>query len=102
MKRVAKIFFLFQVFCLLILMIGAGYVAWPFIFPKGYVAQPNTTIHPRPETHQVLPGETVWDIYKEYYAEYDWGDVRYLIGDANGLVNDGLRAYQVIVLPEVE
>lgn len=57
---------------------------------------------PRPLTYQVLPGDTIWGIYLEYYPGHDWEEIRHKIGVLNGLKNDGLRAYTVIKLPEVE
>lgn len=56
---------------------------------------------PRPLTHQVLPGDTIWSIYVTYYKGCDWDEVRYKIGQANRLRNDRLYPYEVITLPEV-
>ena len=57
---------------------------------------------PRPETYQVQPGDTIWGIYTEFYQGCDWDEVRYKIGQVNGLRNDTLYPYEVIKLPEVE
>jgi len=56
---------------------------------------------PRPSTYQVLPGDTIWDIYVTYYKG-DWDEVRYKIGQMNGLKNDTLYPYEVIKLPEID
>lgn len=56
---------------------------------------------PRPTTYQVMPGDSLWSIYVEYYKGCDWDEVRYKIGQANGLKNDRLYPYEVIKLPEV-
>lgn len=55
----------------------------------------------KPTTYQVMPGDTVWSIYVEHYKGCDWDEVRYKIGQANGLRNDRLYPYEVIKLPEV-
>lgn len=56
---------------------------------------------PRPKTYQVMPGDSLWSIYVEHYKGCDWDEVRYKIGQANGLKNDRLYPYEVIKLPEV-
>ena len=56
---------------------------------------------PRPTTYQVMPGDTVWSVYVTYYKGCAWDEVRYKIGQANGLKNDRLYPYEVIKLPEV-
>ena len=40
-------------------------------------------------------------IYTEFYQGCDWDEVRYKIGQINGLRNDRLYPYEVIRLPEV-
>jgi LysM repeat protein len=56
---------------------------------------------PRPKTYQVMPGDSLWSIYVEHYKGCDWDEVRYKIGQANGLKNDRLYPYEVIKLPGV-
>ena len=56
---------------------------------------------PRPQTYQVMPGDTIWSIYLELYEGCDWEEVRLKIGQANGLRNDTLYPYEIIKLPEV-
>ena len=56
---------------------------------------------PRPSTYQVLPGDTIWSIYSKFYQGCNWDEVRYKIGQVNGLRNDTLYAYEVITLPDV-
>ena len=56
---------------------------------------------PRPKTYQVMPGDSLWGIYTEFYQGCDWDEVRYKIGEMNGLKNDTLYPYEVIKLPEV-
>ena len=56
---------------------------------------------PRPTTYQVMPGDSLWSIYVEHYKGCDWDEVRYKVGQANGLRNDTLYPYEVIKLPEV-
>lgn len=57
---------------------------------------------PRPETYQVQPGDTIWGIYTEFYQGCDWNEVWYKIRETNGLKNDTLYPYEVILLPNVE
>jgi hypothetical protein len=60
-----------------------------------------TEERPRPKTYQVIPGDTIWGIYTEFYQGCDWDEVRYKIGQMNGLKNDTLYPYEVIFLPDV-
>ena len=62
------------------------------------LAAPEPT---RPKTYQVMPGDSLWSIYVEHYKGCDWDEVRYKVGQANGLKNDTLYPYEVIKLPEV-
>jgi hypothetical protein len=55
----------------------------------------------RPTTYQVMPGDSLWSVYVTYYKGCDWDEVRYKIGQANGLKNDRLYPYEVIKLPGV-
>ncbi len=102
MRRLADLFFISMVVVLLAVTVWVYSIPLRMIFSPEPIAQASTVVHPRPTTHQVLPGDTIWSIYLEYYKGHDWEEIRYKIGELNGLKNDGLRAYAVIKLPEVE
>ena len=102
LKTLNNLFFLTVVVVLLAMVVWVYSIPLRMMFGPEPVAQASTVVHPRPKTHQVMPGDTVWSIYLEYYAGHDWEEIRYKIGELNGLKNDMLRAYAVIKLPEVE
>ena len=102
MKHLSDLFFLSMVACIVLAVVWTGIIAYLAWGPDPPVVVAGSKEHPRPKTHQVLPGDTVWSIYQEYYPGHDWEEIRYKIGVLNGLKNDGLRAYEVIRLPEVE
>ena len=94
---------------LIVLLIGfVGYGGW-WLYDCFYgdwldvpvQDEPTPPTPPRPLTYQVLPGDTIWGIYTEFYQGCDWDEVRYKIGQANGLRNDRLYPYEVIKLPEI-
>ena len=90
---------------LLLTIFLVGYSAWwlcdalygPWLDMPA-LAEPEPA---RPKTYQVMPGDTIWDIYVQYYQGHDWAEVWYKVGQANGLKNDRLYPYEVITLPEV-
>lgn len=95
-------------FALILILVGAlGYGAW-WVYDCFYgewldvpVEASPVVDRPRPTTYQVMPGDSLWSIYVEYYKGCDWDEVRYKIGQMNGLKNDTLYPYEVIKLPEI-
>ena len=96
-----------SLFALVLIMVGLmGYgVYWLYdCFYGEWLDKPMVEAaeeRPRPKTYQVMPGDTIWGIYTEFYQGCDWDEVRYKIGQINGLKNDTLHPYKVIQLPEV-
>ena len=102
MRKLTDFLFLTAVTFILLICVWTGYRLYLGFFGQDPVVVASIVVHPRPTTYQVLPGDTVWSIYLEYYPGHDWEEIRYKIGELNDLKNDGLRAYTVIKLPEVE
>lgn len=107
-KRVPDLFFLVQVLVIIMIMVGMGVYTVPKIYrlcttdlEAMIVVEASGVLQPRPTTYQVLPGDSIWSIYVQHYQGHDWDEVRYKIGQANGLKNDRLYPYEVIKLPEV-
>ncbi len=86
---------------ILLAVVWTGYHLYLGLWGQEPVVVASTKAHPRPTTYQVMPGDTVWSIYVAYYKGCDWDEVRYKIGQANGLRNDTLYPYEIIKLPEV-
>ena len=107
MKRLRDWIETASLFALVLIIVGLmGYgVYWLYDWVYGdWLDNPMVEAaeeRPRPDTYQVMPGDTIWSIYVTYYKGCDWDEVRYKIGQANGLRNDRLYPYEVITLPEV-
>ncbi len=91
---------------LLAAMIGTilwlGSMAYGMAFGPEITVVASARIHPRPETHQVLPGETLWQIAAEHYPGMHTGEVVHEIRKANDLGSATIYPHQVLVLPEVD
>ena len=92
-----------NLFALVLIMVGLmGYGV--YCFYGEWLDKPMVEAaeeRPRPKTYQVMPGDSLWGIYTEFYQGCDWDEVRYKIGEMNGLKNDTLYPYEVIKLPGV-
>ncbi len=53
-----------------------------------------------PDTHQVQPGETLWQIAKEYYPDTDPRKVVWEIRELNGMASATIYPYEVLKLPK--
>lgn len=76
-------------------------VYWGFFAPDP-VTVPSTAVHPRPKTHQILPGDTLWAIASKYYPGMHTGEMVHEIQMLNSLASATIYPYQIIDLPEVE
>ena len=107
-KTLSDVFFVLQVLVIIIVFIGMAIYTVPKVYrlctvdlEAMIVVEASGVETPRPTTHQVMPGDTIWSIYVEYYKGCDWDEVCLKVGQANGLKNDTLYPYTVIKLPEV-
>jgi nucleoid-associated protein YgaU len=53
-----------------------------------------------PDTHQVQPGETLWQIAKEYYPKRDPREVVWEIRKINQMKSATIYPYEVLKLPK--
>ncbi len=100
--------FVVYTFTLLVALLIVGAVSWTgyhiylAAFAPEMVAVASTTAHPRPETYQVLSGDTLWQIATEHYPGKHTGEIVGEIRKANGLGSATIYPNQVLKLPEVE
>lgn len=56
---------------------------------------------PRPTTYQVLPGDTLWEIARVLYPEYDPRDVIHEIRELNHMDSATIYPHEVLRLPKM-
>lgn len=83
-----------SIFFLLMFLI----ISWPFVlwFSPG---EPVLSTE-RTKPYYVLPGDTLWDIARKLYPEYDPREVIYEIQRVNGLKDATIYPSQLLELPE--
>lgn len=82
------------------MLAGIGYIILDTFVGPPTVAMAVEMEEPRPKTHQVMPGDTLWGIASQYYPGEHTGEMVFRIRELNGLTESAtIYPYEVLKLP---
>lgn len=101
--HLSNLLFLLTVTGLIVVIGWTSHIAYDAIWgPDHPIVIASTVVHPRPKTHQVISGDTLWTIAVEYYPNVDPRDVVGELRKINSLASATIYPNQILILPEVE